>query len=65
MNVRSDLWSIPFNKLVASPSGNLDSGWTNGSIQSISLQTSSNINNLSFDVISIGYLDKQYNLFYE
>jgi len=62
MNVRSDLWSIGFNKLVASPSGDTSAGFTSAPIQSISLQTSSNINNLNFDIISIGYLDKQYNL---
>jgi hypothetical protein len=64
MNVRSDLWSIGFNKLVASPSGDTSAGFTSAPIQSISLQSSSNINNLNFDVVSIGYLDKQYNLFY-
>jgi hypothetical protein len=62
MNVRSDLWSIPFNKLVASPTGDTTAGFTTAPIQSISLQSSSNINNFNFDVCSIGYLDKQYNL---
>ena len=65
MNVRHDLWSIGCNKLVASPTGDTSSGYTTAPIQSISLQTASNINNFNFDVISIGYLDKQYNLFYE
>ena len=64
MNVRSDLWSIGFNKLVASPTGNMAEGFTTAPIQSISLQTASNINTFNFDVVSIGYLDKQYNLFY-
>jgi hypothetical protein len=64
MNVRSDLWSIPFNKLVASPTGDTTAGYTSAPIQSISLQTASNINTCNFDVVSIGYLDKQYNLFY-
>jgi hypothetical protein len=64
MNVRSDLWSIPFNKLVSSPTGDTTAGYTTAPIQSISLQTASNINTFNFDVISIGYLDKQYNLFY-
>jgi len=64
MNVRSDLWSIGFNKLVASPTGDTSSGYTLAPIQSISLQTASNINTFNFDVVSIGYLDKQYNLFY-
>jgi uncharacterized coiled-coil protein SlyX len=64
MNVRSDLWSIGFNKLVASPTGDVSAGFTSAPIQSISLQTASNINTFNFDVVSIGYLDKQYNLFY-
>ena len=64
MNVRSDLWSIGFNKLVASPTGDTSAGYTLAPIQSISLQTASNINTFNFDVVSIGYLDKQYNLFY-
>jgi hypothetical protein len=64
MNVRSDLWSIGFNKLVASPTGEQNAGFTTAPIQSISLQTASNINTFNFDVVSIGYLDKQYNLFY-
>jgi len=64
MNVRSDLWSIGFNKLVASPTGDTTAGYTLAPIQSISLQTTSNINTFNFDLVSIGYLDKQYNLFY-
>ena len=64
MNVRSDLWSIGFNKLVASPTGDTTAGFTSAPIQSISLQTASNINTFNFDVVSIGYLDKQYNLFF-
>jgi len=62
MNVRSDLWSIGFNKLVASPTGDTSAGFTSAPIQSISLQIASNINTFNFDVVSIGYLDKQYNL---
>lgn len=61
-NVRPDLWSIGFNKLVSSPSGDTTAGFTTAPIQSISLQTASNINTFNFDVVSIGYLDKQYNL---
>ena len=63
MNVRSDLWSIPFNKVLA-PAGDVSQGYTNAPIQSISLHTNSSSTNLNFDVVSIGYLDKQYNLFY-
>ena len=63
MNVRSDLWNIPFNKI--SPlSGDTSSGYTNAPILAISLQTSSSIHTFDFDVVSIGYLDKQYNLSY-
>lgn len=62
--VRPDLWSIGFNKLVQSPTGDTSQGYTTAPIQSISLQTASNINTFNFDVVSIGYLDKQYNLFY-
>lgn len=61
-NVRPDLWSIPFNKLVASPTGDTGAGYTLAPIQSISLQTASNINTFNFDVVSFGYLNKQYNL---
>jgi len=63
MNVRSDLWTIPFNKVLA-PAGDTSAGYTTAPIQSISLHTSSSINNFNFDVVSIGYLNKQYNLFY-
>ena len=63
MNIRSDLWNIPFNKVLA-PAGDTSAGYTSAPIQSISLHTSSSINNFNFDVVSIGYLDKQYNLFY-
>jgi hypothetical protein len=63
MNVRSDLWSIPFNKILA-PAGDLTTGYTTAPIQSISLHTNSSSTNFNFDVVSIGYLDKQYNLFY-
>ena len=63
MNVRSDLWSIPFNKVLA-PAGDTSAGYTTAPIQSISLHTNSSSTNFNFDVVSIGYLDKQYNLFY-
>jgi hypothetical protein len=63
-NVRPDLFSLGFNKMIASPSGDLSSGFTSAPIQSISLQTSSNVNTFNLDLISFGYLDKQYILFY-
>jgi hypothetical protein len=61
--VRPDLWHIPFNKVPAL-SGDTSAGYTNAPILAISLQTASNIHTFDFDVVSIGYLDKQYNLFY-
>lgn len=59
--VRPDLWHIPFNKVPAL-SGDTSAGYTNAPILAISLQTASNIHTFDFDVVSIGYLDKQYNL---
>jgi hypothetical protein len=61
--VRPDLWHIPFNKVPAL-SGDTSAGYTNAPILAISLQTASNIHTYDFDVVSIGYLDKQYNLFF-
>jgi hypothetical protein len=51
MNVRPDLWSIGYNKLVESPTRDTSSGYTIAPIQSISLQTTSNIYTFNFDVI--------------
>jgi hypothetical protein len=59
--VRPDLWHIGFNKVPAL-SGDTSSGYTTAPILAISLQTASNIHTFDFDVVSIGYLDKQYNL---
>jgi len=61
-NVEPTLWSIGLNKLVLSPSGDVTAGYTTAPIQSISLQTASNINTFNFDVVAIGYNDVQYNL---
>jgi hypothetical protein len=61
--VRPDLYHIAFNK-VPVLSGDTSQGYTNAPILAISLQTASNIHTFDFDVVSIGYLDKQYNLFY-
>jgi hypothetical protein len=61
--VRPDLYHIPFNKVPAL-SGDTSQGYTNAPILAISLQTASNIHTFDFDVVSIGYLDKQYNLFF-
>jgi hypothetical protein len=61
--VRPDLWHIGFNKVPAL-SGDISAGYTNAPILAISLQTASNIHTFDFDVVSIGYLNVQYNLFY-
>ena len=61
--IRPDLWHIGFNKTPAL-SGDTSAGYTNAPILAISLQTSSSIHTFDFDIISIGYLDKQYNLFF-
>jgi hypothetical protein len=61
-NVSPDLWSIALNKQVLSPTGDTTAGYTTAPLQNISLQTASNINTFNFDVVSIGYLNKQYNL---
>ena len=59
-NVEPTLWSIGLNKLVLSPSGDTTAGYTTAPIQSISLQTSSNINTFNFDVVAIGYNNTEY-----
>jgi hypothetical protein len=59
--IRPDLWHIPFNKVPAL-SGDTSAGYTNAPILAISLQTASNIHTFDFDIVSIGYLDKQYDL---
>lgn len=61
-NVEPTLWSIGLNKLVLTPAGDTGPGYTTAPIQSISLQTSSNINTFNFDVVAIGYNNVQYNL---
>jgi hypothetical protein len=61
-NVSPELWSIALNKQVLSPTGDTTAGYTTAPLQSISLQTASNIHTFNFDVVSIGYLNKQYNL---
>jgi hypothetical protein len=59
--VRPDLWHIPFNKVPAL-AGDTSQGYTNAPILAISIQTASNIHTFDFDVVSIGYLNVQYNL---
>jgi hypothetical protein len=59
--IRPDLWHLPFNR-TPSLSGDTSQGWINAPILAISLQTASSIHTFDFDIVSIGYLDKQYNL---
>jgi hypothetical protein len=60
----TSLFSIPFSKFVASPSGDTTLGYTSAFVQSIALNTASNINSYNFDVIAIGFNDVRYNLFF-
>jgi hypothetical protein len=58
----TSLFSIPFTKFVASPSGDTSAGYTSANVQSIALNTASNINTYNFDVIAIGFNSVRYNL---
>jgi len=60
----TSLFSIPFTKFVLSPTGDTTPGYTSAFVQSIALNTASNINTYSFDVIAIGFNDVRYNLFF-
>jgi hypothetical protein len=60
----TSLFSIPFSKFVASPTGDTTSGYTSANVQSIALNTASNINTYNFDLIAIGFNSVRYNLFY-
>ena len=60
----TSLFSIPFTKFVVSPTGDTTPGYTSANVQSIALNTASNINTYSFDVIAIGFNDVRYNLFF-
>jgi hypothetical protein len=60
----TSLFSIPFTKFVVSPTGDTTPGYTSAFVQSIALNTASNINTYSFDVIAIGFNDVRYNLFF-
>jgi len=60
----TSLFSIPFTKFVASPSGDTTSGYTSANVQSIALNTASNINTYNFDLIAIGFNSVRYNLFF-
>jgi hypothetical protein len=60
----TSLFSIPFSKFVASPSGDTSAGYTSAFVQSIALNTASNINTYNFDLIAIGFNSVRYNLFF-
>jgi hypothetical protein len=60
----TSLFSIPFSKFVLSPTGDTSAGYTSALVQSIALNTASNINTYNFDVIAIGFNDVRYNLFF-
>ena len=58
----TSLFSIPFTKFVVSPTGDTSVGFTSAFVQSIALNTASNINTYNFDLIAIGFNDVRYNL---
>jgi hypothetical protein len=60
----TSLFSIPFTKFVVSPTGDTMAGYTTANVQSIALNTASNINTYNFDLIAIGFNSVRYNLFY-
>lgn len=63
-DVEPNLWSIGFNKLVLSPTGDTTAGYTQAPILSVALNTASNIHTYNFDVIAIGVNNIRYNLFF-
>ena len=63
-DVESNLWSIGLNKLVLSPTGDTSAGYTLAPIQSVGLNTASNINTYNFDVVAIIINNYRWNLFY-
>jgi hypothetical protein len=60
----TSLFSIPFSKFVLSPSGDTTFSYTSANVQSIALNSASNINTYNFDVMAIGFNDVRYNLFF-
>jgi hypothetical protein len=63
-DVEPTLFSIPFSKFVMSPSGDTAAGFTSANVQTIALNTASNINTYNFDVLAIGFNEYRWNLFY-
>jgi hypothetical protein len=60
----TSLFSIPFSKFVGSPSGDTSAGYTSAFVQSIALNTASNINSFDFSVLAIGFNEYRWNLSY-
>lgn len=64
VDVETSLFSIPFTKFVGSPTGDTSAGYTSAFVQSIALNTASNISSFDFSVLAIGFNNVRYNLFY-
>jgi hypothetical protein len=58
----TSLFSIPFSKFVLSPTGDTSPGYTSAFVQSIALNTASNINTFDFSVLAIGFNNHRWNL---
>lgn len=63
-DVESNLWNIGFSKFVVSPTGDVSAGYTLAPVQSVALNTASNINTYNFDVVAIGVNNYRWNLFF-
>ena len=60
----TSLFSIPFTKFVMSPTGDTTAGYTTANVQSIALNTASNISSFDFSVLAIGFNEYRWNLFF-
>tara|TARA_R110000868_G_scaffold217925_1_gene468068 strand:- start:1011 stop:2600 length:1590 start_codon:yes stop_codon:yes gene_type:complete len=63
-DVEPNLWSIGLNKLVLSPTGDTSTGYTLAPVQSVGLNTASNIHTFNLDVSAIIINNYRWNLFY-
>ena len=63
-DVESNLWNIGFSKFVMSPTGDTSAGYTLAPVQTVALNTASNIHTYNFDVVAIGINNYRWNLFY-
>jgi len=61
-DVEPTLFSLGLNKFVVSPSGDQTSGYTLAPVQSVGLNTASNILTYNFDVIAMGVNNYRWNL---